>query len=161
MFVPIPTGSPTSTETAPALDEPREMAVAIRLLAGKDCERDPQQAHLMLVRLSESRVAVIRDEAARILKAGASNHWFSDRAPKYYELERIAEKSLALRDRSRDTRKTALTLGIGLAALFGGLVAFLVANGSENTAIVGQSVIAVLIVAILIAMVLYRTSGRT
>lgn len=137
------------------------MAVALRLLSGKDCERDASLAHVMLVRLSESHDADVRAEATRVLKAGVSNQWFMDRAPKHYELERIAEKTLARKDSKQAVLKHSMLLGIGIAALLGGLVAFFANAESAGDWMTGQMLIAGLIVVIMIAMVLFKASGKS
>lgn len=157
MFVPVPTSSPAAQDT----DEPRDMAVALRLLSGKDCERDADRAHVMLVRLSESRDGVVSEEASRVLKAGVSNGWFREQAPKHYELEKIAEKSLAKRNSKQVALQRSLLIGIGLAAMFGGLVAFFVNADSAGDWLGGQVIIGGIIVVMLIAMVLFKASGRS
>jgi hypothetical protein len=157
VFVPIPVQTSTPTPS----DEPRDMAVALRLLSGKDCERDASLAHTMLVRLSESPDEDVSSEATRVLKAGVSNRWFVDRAPHHYELERIAEKTLARRRAAPDSRRSALAIGLGLTALLGGLVAYLVAADSSGDGLGGQMVTAGVVVTLLVAMVLYRFGKRS
>lgn len=132
-------------QTAVQPDEGVDLKVAIRLLSGFECERDASQAQKMLLRLAESADPVIASDAARIVKAGAANKWFTEKAPRQYELERIAEKSLA-RLADRPIRQQRAVMIATLLALFmAGLFGWLAVSG-------GRVPIAPLIVAILIAL---------
>lgn len=113
-------------------DDTRDLVTAMRLLSGKDCKRDASQAQVLLVRLSESAERDIAIDADQMLKRSLAADWFGDAVPHYFELERIAEKSLRSA-KSRNQLATSLALGVGLLVLLvGGLVAFSFASGGTG-----------------------------
>jgi LPXTG-motif cell wall-anchored protein len=127
MMIPIP--APTSSQ--PAADPVRDFRVALRLLSGKDCERDAPSAQVMLLTLAEGQNKLISRDATRVLKTGAERGWFRDVAPPYYELERIAEESLA-RGNDMARKKLVALLAAGILALVVGVFVFMAQQTGEQ-----------------------------
>ncbi len=88
MFVPVIHNRATSN------DDHKELAAALKLLAGYECKRDAQQAHTMLVRLTESDRRDISEDARTVLSEGLRKDWFEDRKPFYQDLVALASKSV-------------------------------------------------------------------
>jgi hypothetical protein len=103
--------TPSSTN-----DDHKDLAAALKLLAGYDCHRDAQQAHTMLVRLTESDRRDVAEDAQTVLREGMRKDWFEDRKPFYQDL-------VALADRTQGGQKSGAQrqLIIGLLAGFLGL----------------------------------------
>lgn len=137
-------------------DDLVDLKVAIRLLSGHECERDGSQAQRMLLRLSESADPVVAADARRLVKAGASNKWFSEKSPRHYELERIAEASLARLARRPHALRTRLALVTGLAVLVAGLLAFLAMSGDPVGTDREFPIVAVLIFLVIVALLVTR-----
>lgn len=150
---------PHQTATQP--DEGVDLKVAIKLLSGFECERDASQAQKMLLRLAESTDTVIASDAARIVKAGAANKWFTEKTPKQYELERIAEATLTRLAR-RPSRQRVQILALVLAGVIAaGLFVLLAAGGGSGDAIPLQPVvIIVFLAAVAVAVGLKKASMR-
>lgn len=131
MYVPVPAGGGVP---APADHDHRDLLTAIRLLSGYECRRDADQAQVLLVGLTESRHEDVREDARAIMKSGLSRGWFEATAPRYSELERLAERSIAAfrSSGSGAARKKEITILLagGLAMLVGLATFFLVEGGS-------------------------------
>lgn len=80
--------TPTATN-----DDHRELAAALKLLAGFECHRDAQQAHTMLVRLTESDRGDVAEDARTVLREGMRKDWFEDRKPFYQDLVALASRT--------------------------------------------------------------------
>ncbi len=84
---------PTVYTPATSNTDHKELAAALRLLAGFECNRDAQQAHTMLVRLTESDRRDVADDARTILREGMRKEWFEDRKPFYQDLIALASRT--------------------------------------------------------------------
>ena len=120
MFVPVVHNRATPN------DDHKELAAALKLLAGYECKRDAQQAHTMLVRLTESDRRDISEDARTVLSEGLRKDWFEDRKPFYQDLVALASKSGSGRSVNALSR---ITIPVGLMALLGGLVFFYMESG--------------------------------
>ena len=102
----------------------RDLLTALKLLSGKECLRDAQQAHTMLVGLTGSQHDTLARDAQAVLSAGMARDWFGEKIPHYFELERIAEQSLAEAAKNPAHARYAVKIGIALLLLLAGLLAF-------------------------------------
>lgn len=146
MLVPVST-PPTSTFTD---QDHRDIVTAIKLLSGQDCIRDASQAQRILVGLTESKHEDVAADAGAIMKAGLKNGWFEHSVPKYYDLQLLAETSIANYKRNPARQKLQLLLVLGgLAFLLTGLVAFFIAQGSAEPSIIMMTVAGLTLVMLL------------
>lgn len=116
MLFPV-VSSPRAGSSFEADREYRELVTSLRLLAGKDCLRDPSQAQVILVNLSESNNKRIAEDAQAILRSALAKNWFTDAEAKYYELERLAEKSIAYYRTSSKRARAAVSVAVVLMLL--------------------------------------------
>lgn len=154
MLVPIPTHSSGYPEHP--MSDAVDLKVAIKLLSGTECERDASQAQKMLLRLVESQDRIVASDAQRLVKAGVSNKWFSEKTPRHYELERIAEASLARLARNPQLLQIRIAVVAGIALLVAGIVAFLVFNGNTPVEDASPSVVAALVVGLALLAVAFK-----
>jgi hypothetical protein len=115
--------------TRPADTDHRDLLTALKLLSGQDCRRDAAQAQVLLVGLTESRQPDVAQDARAVMRAGLARGWFEDTPPKFFELERLAEASLAHYRRTPQQGPLLVALGLGLFALLGGVVFFVRSSG--------------------------------
>lgn len=124
----VPVIIPTSdTQTT----DRQGLQTAIKLLAGEGCERDAQQAHLMLVELSESKMAEVASDAQAILDMGAQQGWFALERPAYSMLRHMAARTLAKVEQQQRMLRFLVPLLAGSAVLLFLLVIYFFLAGGE------------------------------
>ena len=134
MYVPIPHNSTVANE------DHKELAAALKLLAGFECHRDAQQAHTMLVRLTESDRGDVAEDARTVLREGMRKDWFEDRKPFYQDLIALASKTSG-GSRSSAAIRLKIALVAGFLALALGVFVFLQqANAQEDMPVVAITV---------------------
>lgn len=111
--------TPTTTN-----DDHKDLAAALKLLAGFECHRDAQQAHTMLVRLTESDRRAVAEDARTVLREGMRKEWFEDRKPFYQDLVALASRTAGGR-KSGPANRLTIALLAGLLALALGVFVFL------------------------------------
>jgi hypothetical protein len=142
-------------------DESVDLKVAMKLLSGYECERDASQAQRMLLRLAESTDAVIASDAARVVKAGAANKWFTEKTPKQYELERIAEATLTRLARRPSLRRVQVLALVLAGVIAAGLLVLLAAGGGSGDGTPLQLVAIIVFLAVIaVAVGLKKASMR-
>lgn len=134
MYVPIPHNSTVANE------DHKELAAALKLLAGFECHRDAQQAHTMLVRLTESDRGDVAEDARTVLREGMRKDWFEDRKPFYQDLIALASKTSG-GSKSGPAIRLKIALVVGFLALALGVFVFLQqANAQEDMPVVAITV---------------------
>jgi hypothetical protein len=111
--------TPTTTN-----DDHKDLAAALKLLAGFECHRDAQQAHTMLVRLTESDRRDVAEDARTVLREGMRKDWFEDRKPFYQDLVALASRTGGGR-KSGAANRLIIALLAGFVALALGVFLFL------------------------------------
>jgi hypothetical protein len=142
MFVPVIHNPETRN------DDGKELAAALKLLAGYECKRDAQQAHTMLVRLTESDRRDISEDARTVLSEGLRKDWFEDRKPFYQDLVALASKSGS---GSSVNALSRISIPVGLMALIGGLVFFFTEKGGADGIDVSWVIIAIGVLVVALA----------
>jgi len=142
------------TPTAPNADH-KDLAAALKLLAGHECHRDAQQAHTMLVRLTESDVRNVADDARAVLADGLRKDWFGDRKPFYQDLIALATRTEGGR-KSGAPARLILALVAGLLALVLGVFFFLQQSQPDVEMPILAVVVGILIVVLAGAMALKK-----
>ena len=115
---------PTVHSPSTPNEDHRELAAALKLLAGFECHRDAQQAHTMLVRLTESERGDVAEDARTVLREGMRKDWFEDRKPFYQDLVALANRT-AGGQKSAAERQLIVGLLAGFLALAVGVFFFL------------------------------------
>ncbi len=140
------------TQAVSKLDR-KELSAALKLLAGYECLRDAQQAHIMLVRLTESDHRAVAEDARSVLSEGMRKDWFGDTKPFYQDLIALASRS------SRGAASDALSrisVPAGLMALVGGLVVFSYESTGEINIAMLVAAVGILVVALAAVFVLKK-----
>ena len=119
---------PVVHSQTPANTDHKELAAALKLLAGFECQRDAQQAHTMLVRLTESDQQAVADDARTVLGEGLRKDWFGERKPFYQDLVALASRTAGGKN-APAAAKLVIALLIGLVALALGVFLFLQQSG--------------------------------
>jgi hypothetical protein len=112
--------TPTVGHLPKSPDDARDLRVAIRLLAGKDCLRDPSEAQKMLLQIAEGPDKMAAADALAILQRAVKQGWLEDETPLYSELERLAERTLNRKPGLTESKVAVLT-GLVVLALLGGV----------------------------------------
>lgn len=142
------------TPTVPNNDH-KDLAAALKLLAGHECIRDTQQAHTMLVRLTESDRRDVADDARAVLADGLRKEWFGDRKPFYQDLIALASRTDGGRKSGAQAR-LVLWLVVGLVALIMGVFVFLRQSPSSVDMPVVAVAVGILIIALAGALALKK-----
>ena len=109
----------------------KELAAALKLLAGYECVRDAQQAHTMLVRLTESDHRPVAEDARAVLGEGKRKDWFGERKPFYQDLVALASRTSG-GQKAPAAQKLIVALLAGTIALMLGVFFFLRESGTDT-----------------------------
>jgi len=154
MYVPVVTGQQNSVQDA----DHRDLNTALRLLSGHECKRDASQAQVLLVGLTESTHPDVAADSKAIMKAGLARGWFESTTPKIYDLEMLAETSLAkyrTGDAAQLQKKMVMLVIVGLVMFLGlGLFYFDRASSGGGESSIEPGLLIAIFVAVIAAVAL-------